>query len=275
MKRVTPFLLTKFYNSGMSTPLRVGVCIYCGSADKPLKTEHIIPYGWGLADTEGDVLLKASCGDCEDVTKAFEQYVLRDLFGNVRKVFGLRSRSGVLPKTVEQLVRDVDGNESTIGVPISEVADILFMPVLAEPGICRGAPAIIDCELNEMQLINVGVNTGKDTYINNNVDVVHVKMQFKDKTFEKFLLKVAYCTAVKNFGYDAVKNSTIPKIILGFDKRYGTYLGCMEHTYLPEARDNTWMQYGSYQVPNGIVSAVKLFAAVDGSPEYHVVIMTN
>jgi hypothetical protein len=50
----------------------------------------------------------------------------------------------------------------------------------------------------------------------------------------------------------------------------------MEHTYLPKATDNgTWMQYGSYAVTNGVVSAVKLFAAIDGSPEYHVVILAN
>lgn len=260
----------------MSKPPKIGICIYCGSTDKPLKTEHIIPYGWGLADSEGDVLLEASCGDCEDITKAFEQYVLRDLFGNVRKVFGLRSRSGALPKTIEQLVRDKDGNESTISVPVSEVADILFMPVFAMPGVCRGQSALIDCELDEMQLINVGVSTGKETYADNDVDEVYVKMQFKNKTFEKFLLKIAYCTAVKNFGYEAVKNSPIPKILLGFDRRYGTYLGCMQHAYLPKATDKgTWMQYGSYEVPNGIVSAVKLFAAIEASPEYHVVILAK
>lgn len=258
----------------MSKPPKIGICIYCGATDKPLKTEHIIPYGWGLAGSEGDVLLEASCADCEDITKEFEQYVLRDLFGNVRKVFGLRSRSGELPKTIEQLVRDKGGKNSTISVPVNEVVDILFMPVFAQPGICRGNPALIDCELDEMQLINVGVNTARDTYTDNDVDEVRVKVQFKNKTFEKFLLKIAYCTAIKNFGYEAVKSSPIPKILLGFDKRYGTFLGCMEHTYLPKSTDkDMWMQYGSYEVPNGLVSAVKLFAVIEESPEYHVVIL--
>ncbi len=264
------------YNNRMSEPPRIGACIYCGTIDKPLGTEHIIPYGWGLSNSEGDVLVEASCRDCEDMTKAFEQYVLRDLFGNIRKVIGLRSRSSTLPKTIDQLVRDKDGNESTIAVPVSEFADVMFMPVYAPPGICTGNSAVIDCEPHEMQLINVGESTSKDTYKSGNVDEVHAKMQFRDKAFEKFLLKIAYCTAVKNFGYAAVKNSPVPKILLGFDKRYGTFLGCMEHTYLPKATDKgTWMQYGSYEVPNGIVSAVKLFAVIDESPEYHVVIKAN
>lgn len=260
----------------MSNPPVIGRCIYCGSTNAPLKTEHIVPYGWGLEDSKGDVLLEASCGSCEDITKAFEQYVLRELFGNIRKVFGLRSRSGKLPKTIDQLVRHIDGAEGIISVPVDEVADVLFMPVFAPPGVCVGNLALLDCEMFEMQLINVGVNTDMSTYKHNKVHEVNVRMQFKNKTFEKFLLKVAYCTAIKVYGYDAVKNSTIPKILLGHDKRYGTYLGCIEHNYLPKAIDKgTWLQYGSYNVANGIVSAIKLFAAIDESPEYHVVIIAK
>lgn len=260
----------------MSTPPVIGTCIYCGTTEKPLKTEHIVPFGWGKAGSEGDVLLEASCGQCEDMTKGFEQYVMRELFGNIRKVMELRSRGGKLPKTIDQLIRDKSGVEKMISVPIDEAIDILFMPVFAPPGICEGNLAVLDCELVEIQLINVGINSSKSTYTATSTDEVHAKMQFKNKTFEKFLLKIAYCTAIKNYGYEVVKNSPIPKILMGFDKRYGTFLGCLEHNYLPKVtHKGTWMQYGSYDVSKGIVYAVQLFAVDEGSPEYHVVVIAN
>jgi hypothetical protein len=260
----------------MSVPLSVGVCIYCHRADVPLNREHIIPYGWAEPGSEGDVLLKASCNTCEDITKVFEQYVLQELFGNLRKVMQLRSRRGELPKVVEQKMRNNTGSEYSAAVPIGEVVDAIFLPLLGPPGAWSKQLSAVHCELIGLQVLNVGSGSQQATYESLNADQVRVETKFKDKTFEKFLLKMGYCTAVKIYGYEKVKNSPIPRILRGLDNKYGVVLGTMPHSYLSKAPDNhTWLQYGSFNTPNGIVSAIKLFAAIDSLPEYHVVVTSS
>lgn len=253
--------------------MMVGECIYCGYSGEGLQTEHIIPYSFSEKNSEGDVLLKASCDNCAKITKAIEQFVTQELFGNIRKVFSLRSRRGELPKVVEQKITDMDGTVQNIMVPVEDLKDMIFLPVLGLPGMANNNPAQVDCGLSEIITINVGLKRDGKFYIDNRVDYFHVQTQFRDKNFEKFLLKIGYCTAIKNFGIDSVRNSPIPKILLGYDKRYGAFLGKFPHDFIDiPPSDQSWLQYGSYETAKGIVSSVRLFAAVEGTPEYHIII---
>ena len=60
------------------------MCIYGGRSDLELTDEYIVPYSW----TGKPVLKGASCRDCEDVTKRFEQKVARDLWGDAPSYSG-------------------------------------------------------------------------------------------------------------------------------------------------------------------------------------------
>lgn len=65
----------------------VGQCIYCGSTES-LSDEHVIPFGLG-----GTLILpKASCPSCAEVTKAFEQRLLRGHWWAYRRKVGIKSR---------------------------------------------------------------------------------------------------------------------------------------------------------------------------------------
>ena len=64
------------------------VCIYCNRAVPNLTDEHIIPLSLGGQH----VIQKASCPNCADITKKFEQNIARDLWGDARISFDAPSR---------------------------------------------------------------------------------------------------------------------------------------------------------------------------------------
>jgi 5-methylcytosine-specific restriction endonuclease McrA len=55
-------------------------CIYCGKNGVPLTDEHIVPFSLGGQH----ILQNASCLECADITKKFEQDVARELWGDAR-----------------------------------------------------------------------------------------------------------------------------------------------------------------------------------------------
>ena len=59
---------------------KIGYCIYCGTRERPLSKEHIIPYGLGGVWILGE----ASCDKCATITSEFEMDVLRNTFGPFR-----------------------------------------------------------------------------------------------------------------------------------------------------------------------------------------------
>lgn len=58
----------------------IGQCIYCGSKAEPLSKEHITAHSLGGVD----LLPKASCRSCADMTSLFEGRVARGMFGDLR-----------------------------------------------------------------------------------------------------------------------------------------------------------------------------------------------
>jgi hypothetical protein len=68
----------------------VGHCIYCGKlgSDVKLTIEHIVPYALG----GNYVLAEATCSCCQEVTKHFEQNVLRPMLGMARIRFKVQTR---------------------------------------------------------------------------------------------------------------------------------------------------------------------------------------
>jgi hypothetical protein len=103
--------------TGMSIPARrdtrieyapVGRCIYCGRDDCELKLEHIIPEALnGLLG-----LPKASCGGCENIINSYEHTVGRQIFGDFRIRYNLRSKRPKKrrPKTIEVEFHAPDGS---------------------------------------------------------------------------------------------------------------------------------------------------------------------
>ena len=72
---------------GSPAPLnakKIGECIYCGTRDATLGTEHAVPYGLNGPWT----LLNASCDMCAKITHRLERDTMRCLWPDIRNVLG-------------------------------------------------------------------------------------------------------------------------------------------------------------------------------------------
>jgi hypothetical protein len=65
-----------------------GACIYCGARGVRLDDEHVVPLSLGGQH----ILEDASCLSCADITTKFERDVARDMWGDARNSYNVRSR---------------------------------------------------------------------------------------------------------------------------------------------------------------------------------------
>ncbi|MBI5196439.1 MAG: hypothetical protein HZA10_08965 [Nitrospirae bacterium] len=111
------------------------ICVYCGSSERPLSDEHIIPlslHGW-------EVLQKASCNSCADITKKFEQRVARNMYWPYRAKYNFptrrkKDRPNKFPITFVKH----DGNEVKVKLPVEEHPNFYLSLLLPEPCLIAG-----------------------------------------------------------------------------------------------------------------------------------------
>jgi hypothetical protein len=119
----------------------IGECIYCGSINEPLQTEHTVPYGlmrYGDGLNEDVILHQASCSACALITSQFEQDTQRCVFQPMRTVLGLRTRNRhARPKRLPLLLES-HGLWWSIGLSPAEYP--LYLPVIRFP-----APGVLVC----------------------------------------------------------------------------------------------------------------------------------
>src|SRR5271167_1309452 len=116
----------------------IGRCIYCGAHGPgvELTDEHVVPYSLG----SNAYLKDASCRDCADITKKFEQHVARNIYGHLRIHLGIQTRH-VRERPTELPVRVIkEGVESHVVLPINEHPFFLILPVWDTPGMLRAEP---------------------------------------------------------------------------------------------------------------------------------------
>jgi hypothetical protein len=112
--------------------LDVGFCIYCGSRTPPLTREHIIPRGLGGNHKPHDgheamVLRHASCEACREITRQIEETCLLNMFGPVRRKFGMTRKDRRSP-TSPVLVRYPDGREEVEHLPDEHLLGGMVIP---------------------------------------------------------------------------------------------------------------------------------------------------
>jgi hypothetical protein len=125
-----PLLTDKLTAPTRSRPIvyrAVDHCVYCGRNNVPLGREHIIPLGLD----GGLILLKSSCSNCSDVTKKFEEYCLRKMFGLFRAQIKLQSNRH--KKKVRFHVLGPTGYKKEIDP--QDAPSVLLFPLLSAPSI--------------------------------------------------------------------------------------------------------------------------------------------
>jgi len=204
--------MTTWSNIPVSANAReVGQCIYCGTRDLPLSTEHAVPYGLNGPWT----LLKASCEVCAEITQKFERETMRSLWGNARNALAMQSRhSKKRSKTLPLLVQQ-NGIRETIQVPRSSYPTYLTMPLFPPPAITwRTQP--IEGVFTNIQFIHAAGPTIKAaSELYPGAEFVGFHTNFSPEDFARTIAKIGFCAGVYALGVGAFTHTPIRNVILG------------------------------------------------------------
>jgi hypothetical protein len=245
----------------------IGKCIYCGSTAAPLRDEHTVPF----ALNGRSVLKEASCLKCADITSAFETIVLRETLFAARAAVGAKTRHRKKRDQKHPMYIVVDGQERRIEAPWQEHWKIIPLPVFEPPAFLDGRDYKGGIEAHRMDIAWVGESPQEIAKLHNADDVLFkMRSGLRVATaFAKLVAKIAYSSAVMEFGVSGIQEPFIVPAILGKSDDLGKWVGC-DRQRIMGTEYNLW--HTKLEVARGIILArVKLFARADGT-EYVAVV---
>jgi hypothetical protein len=252
-----------------------GLCIYCGRTEN-LTDEHIVPFALG-----GNLILPdASCSECNKITSAFEQKVLRGFMRDARTAGRFQTRRpeerpATIPISIKQ-----DGEFKSVQVPSAEALGMLALPKLGPAAFLAGKPPAQGVNVVGTQMIgfgkpvedlaeSLGTRTLQSTA---NVDVT---------SFVRMLAKIGYSYAVACAGPYPLNEVPVLPLIQGNADDGSSWVGSAE--YRIEVEDKKPQHaLGLVSVSgtcggtaeNVLVARIRLFAN-SGATGYEVVVRRN
>lgn len=163
-----------------------GFCIYCGVSSNRLTDEHIVPLSLGGSH----VLRGASCKQCANVTKKFEQEVARGLWGDARISYDAPSRRKK-ERPSQIILRDPEGVKSPIHVNYSDYPAQFVFYKMFPAGFLQGLPKEVDVSAR-WQMVTVGDDTRRDEFLERYPDRLVVKFKHVPNEFARLLAKIGY-----------------------------------------------------------------------------------
>jgi hypothetical protein len=241
----------------------IGECIYCG-ATSGLSREHAVPYGINGPWT----LLKASCGDCRDITRRFEHETLRGLLPALRAVFRMQTRHKQdRPKTLPLLVV-TKGVDRFVQVPLNEFP--VFLPVIEfpPPGIVAGRPLVAGIGPPVLDARHLAGPSRVDLAAKfPEADYIGARMTFASEDFGRTLAKIGFCAGVFALGLKPFRETPIRDVILGRDECIGHWVGSWTGEEQNPAKGLHAMRVTAGGQDIHVI--LRLFAQFH-APEYHV-----
>lgn len=251
----------------------VGRCIYCGDTTSRLTDEHVLPYAMAQ---NALVLPKSSCDQCADVTKRFENDLLRQALGIFRNRIGAPTRN---PKDRPSEPRVGVGRREGRGplensgehmeIPISEMPlAYLTLKFRGLPGVLAGRPA--NGEINWEFWARSWLGEQALKRVSPRREGLHLG-SLKPITFARFLAKVAHGYAVAETG-GATFEPMLLDLILGRSEEIAFLIGGYPDDREPLS-DEFFLQWGWAQNERGafLVVEIRLYANL-GAPTYLVVV---
>lgn len=251
-----------------SNAREVGECIYCGTREAELGTEHAVPYGLNGPLT----LLKASCNACAKITHRFERDVMRCLWPDVRNVLAMQSRRKDKRSPTVRLIVHRNGTEEVIQIPRTEYPTYLPTPLFPPPGIlwCNKPIRGVFTNADTIHLAGPTFEEASKQYPG--ADFVGSRANFSPEYFARTLAKIGFCAAVASIGLGAFSKTPIRNIILGSDPHIGYLVGSWYGEQVNGTDGGLHEIRVKYSASDSQIHAfIKLFAQF-GAPEYHVML---
>lgn len=260
----------KFAQGQHRTYSPVGRCIYCGTTEGKLTTEHIIAFALG-----GNVTLpKASCKSCADQTKRFEQICARYMFGPYRIKVGIQTRHPEdRPSELPLEIESRKGSREKIQVPGTEHPSGILLVKFRPPGILSGEAPPKPGEMTDYKgwLHIPDPATIRTNFARPDLNEF-IAANFDELAFARMLAKIACSFAVAEKRQFTEPHHDLPRFILGktevFHHLVGGSLGDMPQVPGVLHRLGFAHEYRGDTVY--LVVTIQLFAFL-GAPQYKVV----
>lgn len=253
----------------------IGKCIYCGTQEGKLTTEHIIPFGLG-----GKLTLENSCCEsCRRITSKCELNPIRENWEHVRAYRNYPSRRRKFDKEKFDLnVVFKDGTEGVLKVSKDELMAITPFLEYKLPAVLRGYKEKRGIEINAVSHYIFGVDA-ENFAQKYNVKSFSIKSEHKGNSFEIMLAKIAYCFAIACLGVGCFKEIFVLPAILGQKDDIGLWVGC-DHSGVvvpllgkqqSECAAKVFVKNFENSSDQFLVVRLKFFANTD-TPEYIVIV---
>lgn len=200
----------------------VGRCVYCGATDE-LTNEHIVPLSFGGQY----VLPKASCVRCQVITKRFEQYCARHIYGTFRIKMNFptrhrKERPKQLPRTAL-----IDGKYKRTLVDPSDAPMMLPLFKFLPPGYVRNPPVReIGWEGAAISHLGIGYKPYEGGIFFRAPGDPPLVSHLDIDPFARMLAKIAHCLCIAELGIDSFEH-WLPPYILGDDQHLSYLVGAI------------------------------------------------
>jgi hypothetical protein len=250
----------------------LGRCIYCSSTDD-LTDEHTIPYGLG-----GTLVLpKASCKTCADITRRFEQNVLRGPMQQVRVFRRIQSRTKHkdAPTTKQIEVTRKDGAKELADFGFTEARVVYSFPIFDVPGYVKPEGYTAGIRLTGVAMYGFGPSPAEVARSQNAVDLSWQESHLYN-SFAKMIAKIAYATAVGQAIEAGIARPfegtpyVVPGI-LGRADDIGRWVGTLTTPFQRYENHLHRVTFGTINDGRVVLAEVQLFAD-SGTPSYGVIL---
>lgn len=243
----------------------LGACIYCGATGVRLTDEHVVPLALGGVH----ILEKASCDDCADVTKAFEQHVARELWGAPRNSYNAPSRRKK-QRPSHVVLSDPDQPGRTVKVPYSEYPAAMIFYKMRKAGLLEGLPDNVDVS-SAWHLVAIHDDEEAKAFQKKFGIALTSKIHHVPESFARMLAKIGYCHLLTELPVGSFRSICLP-YILGTKPNPSFVVGG-SWEIAPREMVGYRLQtaaFGTYERLM-LVAEIRLFAN-NATPTYHVVV---
>lgn len=243
-----------------------GVCIYCSRAFPNLSDEHVIPLSLGGQH----VIQKASCLDCADITKKFEQDVARELWGDARISYDAPSRRKKQRPSHITLPGRFP-SDAPLKVKYNEYPAPMIFYKMPQAGILQGLTQ--DDDLSpKWKLVCIADDDKIKKFETQYPGRLTAKFRHVPESFGRLIAKIGYCQVLCSLDPSDFNPICLP-YILGTEKNLSYVVGGRETT--AEVLPGIGYSMSSHLFGTAdravIAAEIRLFAD-NCTPSYHVVV---
>ncbi len=243
-----------------------GICIYCSGKDLKLTDEHIVPLSLGGQH----VIREASCLQCADITKKFEQDVARGLWGDARASYNSPSRRKKERKP-NIFLRDPAGKEPDLEVAISEYPAAMVFYHMHRAGILEGKSEDFNSS-GQWKLIAIVDEQRLREFERKNPGRLTAQFKHVSYSFARLLAKIGYGQVLTSLDPEDFRPFCLP-YILGKKTNLSYIVGSRLSIEEPQAGIGYSLSSHRFGTADRLVIAAEVrLIANNHTPTYHVIV---